>query len=110
LDPLPFAIVWPVGAAVTVLAIRHTRAIPPLLRIALCSLALAATVTPTIIGTHSPWIWPAVAVVLITPFVAHYGVTHALLFGVLPIVAMWALIVVIWLGLRKARTCYFTRR
>jgi hypothetical protein len=47
---------------------------------------------------------------LVAPFAASYGVTYALLFGVLPIVAIWVLIAVVWLGLRKAWTVYFTRR
>jgi hypothetical protein len=111
LDPkIAFAIVWPAGAALSVLAFIGTRDMPPLRRIALCSLALAATVTPTIVSAHIPSIWPAIAVVLIAPFSPPYGVTYALLFGALPIGAIWALIAVVWLRARKIRAGYFTRR
>jgi hypothetical protein len=108
MDPkIVFAVVLTAGAAVSPLAFIVTRNMPPLTRIALCSLALAANATPTIVSAHIPVIWPAIAVALITPFAAPYGLTYAALFGLLPIGVVWVLIAVIWYGVR---TLYFARR
>jgi hypothetical protein len=104
-----FIIVWVAGAAISAVAFRATRNLPPLRRIALCSLALAATVTPTIVAAHIPVIWPAIGVLLLAPFDRPYGVPFALLFGLLPIAVIWALIAAVWLAIRKIRSAYFTR-
>jgi hypothetical protein len=102
-----FSIVWVAGAAISAAALMATRTMPPFRRIALCSLALAATMAPSIAGGHSPVIFPAIAVMLVVPFTD--GMIYALLFGLLPIGVVWALIVAIWLAIRKIRAVYFTR-
>jgi hypothetical protein len=105
-----FIIVWGAGAAISAAALMAARTMPPFRRIALCSLALAATIAPSIAGGHSPIIFPAIAVMLTLPFTEpHHGMLYALLFGLLPIGVVWALIVAVWLAIRKIRAVYFTR-